>query len=129
MTFVPAQSMLGRFPALLLFLAVFGCGGPSPADPKLVRATLSTVLDAWREGLSLDDVTSSGLANTVSDPAWKAGFKLSRYEIAETARTAGFDLKMSVRLWLLDPKGRNVEQQVRYTVSVDPAKTVIRAPF
>ena len=43
---------------------------------------------------------------TVADPTWKAGYKLSGYEVAETARAAGFDLKIPVELSLEDPKGK-----------------------
>jgi hypothetical protein len=124
-----------RRPALVLFAtALFtalplGCGGSTPADPDLARATLATALDAWRDGRTIDEVTNGSPPITVADPEWKAGFKLSRYEVADTTRASGFDLRMPVRLWLQDPKGKAIEQKVKYTVSVKPARTVIRAPF
>ena len=124
-----------RRPALALFAtALFaalplGCGGSTPADPDLARATLATALDAWRDGRTIDEVTNGSPPITVADPEWKAGFKLSRYEVAETTRASGFDLRMPVQLWLQDPKGKAIEQKVKYTVSVQPARTVIRAPF
>ncbi|HZW32843.1 MAG TPA: hypothetical protein VFF52_19165, partial [Isosphaeraceae bacterium] len=62
-------------------------------------------------------------------PSWKAGFKLSRYQVAETARPAGFDLKIPVELWLQDPKGKAVQEKVKYTVSIQPSRTVIRSPM
>jgi hypothetical protein len=65
----------------------------------------------------------------VADPAWKAGFKLARYEVAEATSAVGFDLKIPVELWLQDPKGKEVREKVRYTVSVQPARTVLRSPF
>ena len=86
-------------------------------------------LDAWRDGRTIDDVTNGSPPITVADPSWKAGFKLSRYQVAETARAAGFDLKIPVELWLEDPKGKAVQEKVKYTVSVQPSRTVIRAPL
>jgi len=115
--------------ALLLAALPFGCGGPKPADPDQARATLAMALDAWRDGRTIDEVTNGSPPITVADPAWKAGFKLSRYQVAETTRAAGFDLKMPVELWLEDPKGKALQEKVKYTVSVQPARTVIRAPF
>jgi hypothetical protein len=114
---------------VLLAALPFGCGGQKPVDPDQARATLTMALDSWHDGRTIDEVTNGNPPITVADPKWKAGFKLSRYEVAETTRAAGFDLKMPVELWLEDPKGKAVQEKVKYTVSVQPARTVIRAPF
>jgi hypothetical protein len=129
MTSAYKPSALARFAGLLLAALALGCGGQTPADPDQARATLTMALDAWRDGRTIDEVTNGSPPITVADPAWKAGFKLSRYEVAETTRAAGFDLKMPVQLWLEDAKGKAVQENVKYTVSVQPARTVIRAPF
>ncbi len=102
---------LAWFAALLLALPSLGCGGPKPADPDQARATLAMALDAWRDGRTIDDVTNGSPPITVADPSWKAGFKLSRYQVAETTRAAGFDLKIPVELWLKDPKGKAVRRR------------------
>jgi hypothetical protein len=107
--------------------APFGCGGPKPADPDQARATLAMALDAWRDGRTMDDVTNGSPPIVVADPSWKAGFKLSRYQVAETTRSAGFDLKIPVELWLTDTKGKAVQEKVKYTVSVQPSRTVLRS--
>ena len=116
--------------ATLLLLAIpLGCGGLEPTDPDMARETLSLALDAWRDGRSVEDVTNGKPPITVADPAWQAGYKLSRYQVSDTAKAAGFDLKIPVVLSLQDPKGKVVEEKVKYTVSVQPSRTVIRAPF
>jgi hypothetical protein len=106
-----------------------GCGGQTPANPDEARATLTRALDAWRDGRTIDDVTNGSPAISVADPSWTAGLKLARYEVAETARATGFDLKIPVELWLEDSKGKEVREKVKYTVSTKPARTVIRAPL
>jgi hypothetical protein len=115
--------------ALALGVLPLGCGGQKPADPDQARATLTTALDAWRDGRTIDDLTNGSPSITVSDPSWKAGFKLSRYEVSEASRAAGFDLKIPVELWLEDTAGKAVQEKVKYTVSVQPSRTVIRAPL
>ncbi len=115
--------------APLLALLSPGCGGQKPADPDQARATLAMALDAWKDGKTIDDVTGGSPPITVADPSWKAGFKLSRYQVAETTRAAGFDLKIPVELWLEDPKGKAVQEKVKYTVSVQPSRTVLRSPL
>jgi hypothetical protein len=114
---------------VLVLVLPLGCGGSKPADPDLARATLAMALDAWRDGRTIDEVTNGSPPITVADPAWKAGFKLSRYQVAANTRPVGFDLRMPVQLWLEDPKGKTVEETVKYTVSVQPVRTVIRAPL
>jgi|SRR5579875_2911277 len=112
-----------------LAAAPLGCGGAKPADPDQARATLAMALDAWRDGRTIDDVTNGSPPIVVADPLWKAGYKLSRYQVAEDARGAGFDLKIPVELWLEDPKGKAVQEKVKYTVSIAPSRTVIRSPL
>jgi hypothetical protein len=118
-----------RLTALALAALPLGCGGPKPTDPDQARATLAMALDAWRDGRTIDDVTIGSPPITVADPSWKAGFKLSRYQVADAARAAGFDLKIPVELWLEDPKGKAIQEKVKYTVSVQPSRTVIRSPL
>jgi hypothetical protein len=118
-----------RFATLLLVVLAPGCGGQTPADPDQARATLTQALDAWRDGRTIDDMTNVSPPITVADPYWRDGLKLSRYEVAEKTRAVGFDLKMPVKLWLEDAKGKTREETVKYTVSVQPARTVIRAPL
>ncbi len=124
------RSTLAGLTTLLLASLPVGCGGgPKPADPDQARATLAMALDAWRHGRTIDEVTNGSPSITVADPSWKAGFKLSRYQVAETTRSAGFDLKIPVELWLQDSKGKDVQEKVKYTVSVQPVRTVLRSPF
>ena len=118
-----------RLAALFMIAMPVGCGGLEPTDPDLARETLSIALDAWRDGRSVDEVNGGSPPITVADPAWKAGYKLSSYQVAEATKTAGFDLKIPVELSLQDPKGKTVKEKVKYTVSVQPSRTVIRAPF
>jgi hypothetical protein len=122
-------STSGRLATLLLLAVPLGCGGLEPTDPDRARETLALALDAWRDGRSVEDVTNGNPPITVADPAWKAGYKLSSYHVAETTKAAGFDLKIPVELSLQDPKGKAVQEKVKYTVSVQPSRTVIRAPF
>jgi hypothetical protein len=115
--------------AIALAAPPLGCDGQRPADPDQARATLAMALDAWRDGRTIDDVTNGRPPIVVADPSWKAGYKLSRYQVAEGARAAGFDLKIPVELWLQDPKGKVVQEKVTYTVSIEPSRTVIRSPL
>jgi len=118
-----------RVATLILLAVPLGCGSLEPTDPNRARETLAMALDAWRDGRSVEDMTNGSPPITVADPSWKAGYKLSSYQVAETTKAAGFDLKIPVELSLQDPKGKFVQEKVKYTVSVQPSRTVIRSPF
>jgi len=129
MRFIRRPLTSAWFAIPLLAILPFGCGGQKPADPDQARATLTLALDAWRDGRTLEEVNRDSPSITVADPSWKAGFKLSRYQVAETTRAAGFDLQFPVELWLEDTKGKATQQKVKYTVSIQPSRTVLRAPL
>ncbi len=59
----------------------------------------------------------------------KPVLKLSSYQVANATKAAGFDIKIPVELSLVDQKGKAIQEKVKYTVSVQPARTVIRSPF
>jgi hypothetical protein len=123
------RAMLRCLLASLALAIPTGCGGLQPTDPDQARETLSLALNAWRDGRSVDEVTRGSPPITVSDPSWKAGYKLTSYQVSEATKTVGFDLNIPVELSLEDLKGKAVRENVKYTVSVQPARTVIRSPF
>ena len=69
------KAMLGCLAASLALAIPAGCGGLKPTDPDQARETLSLALNAWRDGRSMDDVTSGSPPITVADPSWKAGYQ------------------------------------------------------
>lgn len=129
MKLMPRLPLMRRLVVVLMAALPMGCGGARQAEPDQARATLTSALDAWRDGRTVDEVNNGSPAMTVADPSWKAGFKLSRYEVADSNASQGLDLKIPVELWLQDPKGKEVREKVKYTVSVQPSRTVLRAPF
>ena len=124
-----SQLFICRLATLLLLALPLGCGKLEPTDPDKARETLRLALDAWRDGRTLDEVTNGNPPITVADPSWKAGLKLSSYQVANATKAAGFDIKIPVELSLVDQKGKAIQEKVKYTVSVQPARTVIRSPF
>src|SRR4051794_41119044 len=120
-------------PLAYLFMIVLpmGCGGlppprpgparetpPTPPYPRrhppardLAREPPSPPLAAGRAGRSVDALTGGSPPITVAAPAWKAGYKLTSYQVADSTRTAGFDLKIPVELSLRDLKGKAVKEK------------------
>lgn len=105
-----------------------GCGASPPA-PTEARAVLEAALDAWKGGESPAALTGAAAGIKVGEAKWQEGFKLTKYEVEGEPRPAGFDLQFTVALWMEGPKGQPVRESARYTVTTQPARTVIRAPF
>ena len=117
-----------RAPALLLFLALAGCGGgspPRPADPDAAREALQTALDAWQRGDSPASLQGRRPPIHVVDHDWGAGLRLARFELgADTP--SGADRWCPVRLWFPDRRGKAVPRTAAYRVGTHPALTVVR---
>jgi hypothetical protein len=118
--------------SLAVFLAlalsvVCGCQGkPPPADASTARATLQRFLDSWKSGTSPDDFEQKNPSLAVVDPQWKEGTRLVSYDIDASEKPAGFDLRFSVKLSLVDAEGQKSEQKTTYTVSTSPALVIVR---
>ena len=118
------------WPVLAACLALVGCGGPSfppETDAARGRELLKTVLDAWKNGGRPDDLKQAAPPVVASDPDWKAGCKLTGYEIAPEDRRAGLDLLVAVTLQLTRPDGKALEKKVNFKVGVGDATVVLRS--
>jgi hypothetical protein len=114
---------------LPLAVLLAGCGGPAlqaPADPARARQALRTALDAWQQGGQPGSLKSGSPAVHVSDQDWSAGYRLTRYQIAEDGQRAGVDLRYRVALTLLAPRGQTVHKDTAYLVGTSPVLTVVR---
>ncbi len=117
------------FALFWLTVALFpGCRSntPSPAQPEKARETLQTVLTAWQNGDSVESLGKRNPAITASDPRWRDGVRLLRYEIAADSTPSGYDLQFHVALWVEEAGGKKTQENVVYTVSTSPKLVVLR---
>jgi hypothetical protein len=121
-------SVLCRALLALAALAPAGCGHAGADNPDQARQVLGAALEAWKAGKSVE-AAQGETGIVVGDPQWQAGYKLVRYEVADEARPAGFDLSYPAELWLEDARGQPAHEKAAFTVSTRPSRTVIRAPF
>ena len=116
------------FVGFVLFMTS-GCGagnnGPQ-ADPNEAEKTVKYVLDAWKKGEKLADVSKREPGIVINDMDWSLGHKLVSYKPSAEARVAGNDMQYPVELELKSPKGRIVKKQAIYNISTTPQKLVLR---
>lgn len=110
-------------------LSLSGCGTgsvPPATDAAKGRETLTTVLETWKRGGTIDELKKASPAIQVRDPDWSAGAKLTSYEIAPEDARAGVDLLLTVKLVLVQPNGQTREKQVGFIVAVGSTTAVLR---
>lgn len=110
-------------------LALAGCGGsslPRETDEQKGRAAIATVLEAWKFGRTTDDVKNGSPSILARDPDWKAGCKLTAYEIAPENDRSGVDLLLTVKLSLTRPDGQSQEKKVKFAVGIGSSTVVFR---
>lgn len=113
----------------LLLLGLTGCSGaPRMSDPDSARTVLQTVLEQWQSGGTSTSLLEGSPSVHVADYRWEAGFKLTKYKIAESSATSGFDRRYPVELWLTTPKGKPARETAIYNVATTPSLTVVRDP-
>ena len=110
--------------SLIVLVAVAGCAGqktpPAPSDPTAGKAALQKVLDAWKNGDTLDAFQKANPDITVVNTAWQQGVKLPEYTIDEKSDMNGYDVQFTVR------ESAKKGGKVSYTVSTTPKLVVIR---
>jgi hypothetical protein len=132
-TTIRLLSFLSRGLVLITCLALVGCDDstpvPSAAPEDAAKSTLISALTSWEKGQSVDAMRQANPAITVSDPEWKSGQKLSKFEILGPGEPSGAERVFQVKLWLIDESGKESQEAVAYRVGTQPILTVFRALF
>lgn len=101
----PRLSLIGFLITMTVCVAA-GCGKADvkdyvPAD-ALAQASLASALDAWKSGRGPEEIGASKPAVVAQDAQWKAGKKLTAYEIVGPETSDDQNLRYRVRLSFAD---------------------------
>ena len=112
----------------LIAIVGLGCGsgGSAPElDAGLAQRSLTTVLDAWKQGQTSDSLQQGSPKIVAVDNQWQSGLKLVDYKVLDTSTNDGSNLHVPVELELEDGAGVRSKQTVNYTVGTSPQITEI----
>jgi hypothetical protein len=99
---------LCRISLLVAVTALSGCGSSSNAHQpaaSAARAALDSALSAWKNGEGPDTLASKSPSVQAVDSHWRAGQKLTSYEVVKEEPGEG-DQRFTVRLAEDDPKNK-----------------------
>jgi hypothetical protein len=111
----------GRLCALLLLIALAGCGGGDAPLPSEIEAktALSTALDLWKAGKPASELSASKPSIQAVDQDWASGKILENYIVGEEIPGTG-NKTFAVSLTL---KGSSSPLSVQYMVfGKDPVR-------
>ena len=110
-------------------VAFTGCGGgsslPAETDVSKGREAMKTAMENWKQGGTVEELKKA-TSILARDPDWKAGLKLTKYEIGKENDRSGVDLVLSVKLTMAKAEGQTVEKKVKYTVGIGSSTVVFR---
>jgi hypothetical protein len=107
-----------------------GCGRrslPSTADPTVARQSLQTMLDSWQRGEPAEKLKDRTPAIVAIDDDWKAGLRLSKYQVKDPDVPHGVAVRSSVVLSLQDGSGKTFEKEATYIIGTTPKITIARS--
>lgn len=115
--------------AVCLAALVAGCGSPNyvpPAatQPADAQAALVAALDAWKEGVTLEELREQPQPMYVGDEDWQAGVQLAGYRIG-SPEVAGLHVIYPVDVEL-QRNSRRQKKTVRYHVTTEPVIHIMR---
>lgn len=119
-----------RFVVLLIGLASIGCDQRRlrPVNVEIARSTLSTVLDHWKDGGTIDELRQNKPEIVAQEALWSNGNELISYEILEDGRAEDANWYCEAELTLrMKDSDTQVKKKVTYVVGTHPVLTVFHA--
>ncbi len=111
----------------LLALACAGCSGsslPPQANADISREKLKQALDAWQNGLSVDDLAKANPPLYFNDPK-PSVLQLIEYKMAEESTFFGQSVRIGVELTLKKKDGKTLKKKTGYLIDTSPAVVIV----
>lgn len=107
-----------------------GCSGggaqAAPVDPTRAREALTSTLEHWKKGDSIEALKNGSPAIVAQDFDWMAGNALVAYEVGSNVREDNANLRIPVELTMRSRQGKELRKSVTYLVGTSPSLTVFR---
>ena len=112
-----------------VLLSVIGCSSApsvSNSDPSKAKEIAKTILDAWKNGETMESLKQKSPPMFAMIDLWKDGCVLNSYEIIGEGEMLGPNVRFQVRFNCQDKSGKKVDKTIKYLVTTTPAITFIK---
>ena len=123
---------LFRSPILILmflgFMMATGCE-PSKvplSDSQQARTLAETILDQWKLGVKMDELTKQTPPVYVSEDLWKKEATLTEFKFLDDGEMLGPNVRFKISLKCIGKDGKVTQRSFNYLVTTTPALTFFR---
>lgn len=127
-TLVTRKRFLGLSLCIVLS-SVIGCSSApsvSSSDPNKAKEVAKTILDAWKNGETMESLKQKTPPMFAVIDLWKDGCSLTSYEFVGDGEMVGPNVRFQVRFICQDKAGKKVDKTIKYLVTTTPAITFIK---
>lgn len=130
---IAAMNRIGFTTLVFGITLLAGCGGGGPAPQSQeeldkAKTYVKSALDVWKSGGSAEKLKSLSPAIEIADHEWKAGARLTQYDIQKVEGNQKENTRCWVKLTVLT-KGKSTDREVVYDVRVADKIVIGRDPF
>lgn len=99
-----------------------------PVNAEIARRTLNEVLETWKTGGTIAQLSDKRPTIVVQDIDWSRGSRLQEFRVLDQGREEDANLFCEVELILIPVNSQTpVKKTVTYVIGTDPVLTVFRA--
>lgn len=96
------------------------------SDANAASAIITSTFQQWKSGRTVDDLRNAQPPVYVADDFWFRGYQLADFSVEKPAETYGTNVRLRIKLRLIDLKGKESTQSINYLVTTTPAVTIAR---
>jgi hypothetical protein len=115
--------------AMTLILQSSGCQRTpvlKVSDADAATQVITDTFQQWQSGRTVDDLRNAQPPVYVADDLWVRGYQLKDFSVEQPAETHGTNIRLRMKLWLVDLKGKESTHSINYLVTTTPAVTIAR---
>jgi hypothetical protein len=115
--------------ATTLILQATGCDRASAvkaSDPNAATQVITDTFKQWQAGSTIDDLRNAQPPVYVADDYWFRGYQLNEFSVEKPAETHGTNIRLRMKLRLVDTKGKESTHSINYLITTTPAVTIAR---
>jgi hypothetical protein len=96
------------------------------SDANAATRVITDTFQQWQSGSTVDDLRNAQPPVYVADDFWIRGYQLRDFSVEKPAETHGTNIRLRMKLRLVDLKGKESAHSINYLVTTTPAVTIAR---